>query len=436
MTKRISALSLSLCLLGSFALMPMPQASARIEGVDAPDGTHLINLRVYSPTEIAAALAGLQEVDASFDHATQLAWTSGNYAYLPGNFNGITAVRTAEGFESAADANDLDSPSPVDYNDPELSRLATADAPYVLAALQQTGEHFNEVAELSGAIADRSGADIETNTTRLINNVRWRIWADPDFKHLERVDIGQAVKTLSPASMADLTRLGQNSKTVAGTLASVPLTTQIRNGILSINQGAVLNTLTPAKMISTDKADQKLSRRMDDVYLTHYNLTDGSRDVLISPSVDGKNRVGLNMLIREKGPGFERTAYRISAPLHTGLQKVTTYSLTHLANGNLLESAEERFVNPNGIGSGNGVFVIKQMDGKVVKTLTQVPMRTQINPDGSMATYLKMGPDQEVLFQQDSRGLAQISRTDKDQLMPWESVDTLSLRKTLNEIGK
>jgi len=428
MNKKIYALSLSLCLLG-MAMAPVQAHGAKL---------HKVSMSAYTPDQIAAVLSSFHELDDSFNEASQLAFNSGHYDQkLAANFNNVNEIRTASNFQPNIDANDVEPNSVVDYDDSDLSRLGELGAKDVFAQLRETGKHFNKVAKLDGAIADYDGKKITTDSTRLLNNIKWRIWAEKDFRDLERINFGEAQKQLAQVSNTDLTRLGTREvSTVAGVLDNVPLMDQIPNGIKQINGGAEINRKISTKLKSPAKIDAKLQDKMDNVYITHFNLADGSRDVAISPRIEGRNKGGLNMMVQEKGPGFDRVAYRISTPLENGLQKLTTYSLTNLANGNKVELGEERIVNLNGIGSGNGTLMIKQMDGNVVKSIAQEPLRTQLSPDGSMTTQLHRGNDHRVLVQADSNGAVQVSTAQEGDWSSFQPVIWTDARSALRELDR
>lgn len=431
LNKKIYALSLSLCLLGGLSISPV-QAKSHGEKL------HKVSMSSYTPNEIAAVLSSFHELDDSFGEASQLAFNSGHYdEKLAANFTNVNEIRTASNFRPGIDANDIEPNSVVDYDDSDLRDLAQAEPAEVFAQLRATDKHFHKVAKLDGAIADYSGKKITTDSTRLLNNVKWRVWAEKDFRDMERINFGEAQKQLDQVSSGELTRLGNRQvSTVSGKLDTVPLMDQIPNGIKQINGGAEITRKINTKLKSPAKIDAQLQDKMDNVYIAHFNLADGSRDVAISPRIDGRNKGGLNMMVQEKGPGFDRIAYRISSPLENGLQKLTTYAVTNLANGDIVELAEERVVNINGIGTGNGTLVLKDMDGKVVKSIAQSPLRTQLAPDGSMTTQVRRGDDHRVLVQANSDGSVMTSTEHNGDWSGFEPVIWTDARGEIRDLKR
>ena len=427
MQNKFYALSLSLCLLGSMSFMPASRAETTDTDTVNVDTVYtdtrnlsqnpLVVLDQVTLDRLAAALATYHEVDDSFNDAMRLAWTSGAYAQLPANFYGISDIRTSQNITTQVNP---------DLNDTEII-TGSLSAPALYSALNTTSQRFINTLTGNGPVALDTDGSLVIDTHRLMNNVKWRIWSDPEFQRIERIKIDQVDNTLTPVTSTQLTRLGsRNLNGFAGILNPVTLADRVGSGIRSL--ATTFRSVVESGTVDANDIDTGTG--LTNVYATRFTTDGGFRNIVIVPETGVSDQTGLNMLIQEQGNGFTRTAYRVSSPMLDGTQHLTTYSVTDLGNGAQLEIGEERFVNSVGNGTGTGAFMLTSRDGIV----TQGALRTLINSDGSLTSYLDLGPNQNLMINEDAHGTARLSQSIQSSDPIWTPLDWNSIVERIREL--
>ncbi|PKL76711.1 MAG: hypothetical protein CVV27_08850 [Candidatus Melainabacteria bacterium HGW-Melainabacteria-1] len=374
------ALSLSIGLTGFAGLASAKSAIRTL----TPD--RQIVLSQHQIEGIQAILATYHDIDASLSDAVHLA-NSGSFGTA---YQGIS---TMPGLFSGIDANDREFnvspvlPVPIGMQDTQIM-LKHFDTTTLQLSPQLTGNGYLHI--------NPSGS-VQVDSQRLANNIRWRIWADPGLKTLQGIDLSEQKVPFSAVTGNQLVRLGTRDKDLSAGLF---------NPIVNVN--------TPLG-----------------VFTTRANVIGADRDVLLSGTKEGMSGPEMDLILHQRGPGPNQTAYRVIDQLADGSKRIVTQVVSNLAGGAKLEVLEERVVNPQGVGIGTGVV---QLNERFSAPTELGQIRTMVQSDGSLVSHLDLVSGPDVMVYESGQGQASVATLGTGEVPVWNTLILPAFASELNRI--
>lgn len=144
-----------------------------------------------------------------------------------------------------------------------------------------------------------------------------------------------------------------------------------------------------------------------------FKLVGSEREVWVSSLTRDDVRLESSSVFKEQGSGWLREAARRAEMDDKGLLRTMTVAKTRFSSQDELEVLEDRYTGADGSGIGRGSFVLGGQSGD------QGELRTKIEADGSISSFLNAGSSPDLVLREDSLG--QISFSTRQPGAEWNN---------------